>query len=170
MGWSAPKTIPNLQLGGHGAETQMALRQSKCPLVGSNFILLKIVGVGDSLQNLERAMSWCSQCGCETEMLQWTHQDPEVLDGWTKIDGERVEGLSCIKLMVNELKDSPISEDTADAERQTKDALCGSRGGDWWVASMASMASMDWCVDRSGDDDGAACFVDFGSTEYHQCE
>ena len=39
----------------------MALRnQSKCPRFGSN--LLKIVGVGDRLQNLERARSWCSQC------------------------------------------------------------------------------------------------------------
>ena len=34
------------------------------------------------------------------------------------IDGQRVEGLSWIKLMVNELK-------AADAERQTKDAWCG---------------------------------------------
>ena len=56
---------------------------------------------------------------------------PRVTDGSRsprradKFDGERVEGLSWIKLMVNELKDSPISEDTADAERQTKDARRG---------------------------------------------
>ena len=48
------------------------------------------------------------------------------------VDGERAEGLV-----------SPVSEETADAERQTKDAWCGSRGSDWWLASVASMASMD---------------------------
>ena len=48
-------------------EMPMVLRsQSKCPWVGSN--LLKIAGVGDSLQNLERARSWCSLCGCETKI------------------------------------------------------------------------------------------------------
>ena len=49
--------------------TQMALRnQSKCPQADSN--LLKIVGAGDSLQNLERPWSWCTQCGCATEVHQ----------------------------------------------------------------------------------------------------
>ena len=42
-----------------------------------------------------------------------------------KIDGQRVEGLSWIKWMVNELKDSPVSEETAEAERHTQDAWCG---------------------------------------------
>ena len=88
--------------------------------------------------------------------------------------------------MASELKDSPASEETADAESQTKDAWCGSRGGDWWLASVASngdcgdggfdgfdgfdglVASSG--VDRSGNDDGAACFVDFGSTKNHQYE
>ena len=74
MVWSVPKTIQTQQMGGHGVapslpETQMALQnQSKIPRVGSN--LLKIVGVGDSLQILDRAWSWCSQCWCETEIHQ----------------------------------------------------------------------------------------------------
>ena len=58
-----------------------------------------------------------------------------------KIDGVRDEGLSWLKLMANELKDSPVSEESADAERQTKDTWCGLRGGDWWLASVASMAT-----------------------------
>ena len=114
------------------------------------------------------------------------------------IDGVRVDGLSLLKVLANDLKDSPVSEETADAERQTKDAWCGSRSGDWWLASVASMAtvetvasmasvawlppvasmaSMDWWrrvassgVDRSSNDDGAACFVVFGSTKNQQCE
>ena len=83
-------------------------------------------------------------------------------------------------LMANELKVSPVSEETADAERQTKDAWCGSRGSDWWLASvasmdaMASMASVAWwrrvASSAPSNDNGAACFVDFGSTENHQCE
>ena len=87
--------------------------------------------------------------------------------------------------MVNELKDFPVSEETAYEERQTKYAWCGSRGGDWWLASVASMfvgsSGFDGFdgfdglvapsgVYRSGNDDGAACFVDFGITKNHQCE
>ena len=45
-----------------------------------------------------------------------------------------------------EPKDSPVSEETADAERQTKDARCGSRVGDWWMASVASMATVETVV------------------------
>ena len=67
------------------------------------------------------------------------HQRPSTLRRVDKIDGEQVEGLSSLKLMVNKLKDSLIPEDAADAQRQTQDARRGTimklLSGDDWFAS-----------------------------------
>ena len=59
-----------------------------------------------------------------TSFLRREREREKETERVDKIDGVRVDGLSCLKLMVNEMKDSPGSEETADAERQTKDAWC----------------------------------------------
>ena len=55
-------------------------------------------GVGDSLQNLERAPSWCSQCGCETEIHQMPrgpkclqHAGGKLLGGTLPSDGSEAD-------------------------------------------------------------------------------
>ena len=43
--------------------------------------------------------------------------------------------------------------------------MVGSSGFDGFDGLVVSS-----CLDRSGNDDGAACIVDFGSTKNHPCE
>ena len=63
MVWSAPQTIQNLQMGGHGVGRGLQVYRRRRWLCGYQ-------RRRQFLQNLERARSWCSQCGCETEVHQ----------------------------------------------------------------------------------------------------